>query len=367
MSETSLPHAILYESDGAYRPRIIRYQHRQGDSDNTSVFQKVYKDGTILNCVVGGEALGLVKPRQGADKYEPQYFDVYLCGVLSKLYPDGHDNIVLSVAHPPDALGHLEQIGSILGGKHTIIRPDGVKVHYSVKAIVPIDEPAGGAIRAMTSELRENSDLISVGDEFLVADFGGKISSIVQCRYMEDKSIKAFFNRDAVFEVGINDVKSEMNEILRFRHPTLFTRKVNEALIDEIIRNRGTAFLAGQRHDFTEEFQDASRVMLTAIENVYESVLNRAYTARFAFVTGGGGGLLFDVVRNTIFKQMSFLADYPNSIEMANARGAHYALRQTINNAQHLASYKKILSKPAALVTFDGGNSKSKGVSSDYQ
>jgi len=116
--EICIPHAVVFETDTQYRARVTRFKHRAGQMADTAVFQKYYKgknaDGSeyeeTKNCVVGMEALNSAVRVVGADKYRLGYFDVYVCALLLKMFPNGHDNIALSMAHPPDAIPYLSTV-----------------------------------------------------------------------------------------------------------------------------------------------------------------------------------------------------------------------------------------------------------------
>lgn len=368
--EFCIPHAVVFETDTQYRARVTRFKHRAGQMADTAVFQKIYKgknaDGTdyaeTKNCVVGMEAINSAVRVVGADKYRLGYFDVYVCGMLLKMFPEGHDNIALSMAHPPDAIPYLETMGQTLLGRHTVITPEGKTVKFVVKVVTPFDEPAGGAVRAITSEFRSN-DFVVAGDKILLVDIGGKISSITPCVLMANKTINTLFNYGEVFEIGIQNVQKDLEDILRSQHPALFTRQIPHSILDECIRKRGlNVTVQGRSKDFSEEYTQAVAPLINAVENIYISQMGRALDSRLIFVSGGGGGLIFDELRDTVFEQETYLADAYSSIHMANVRGIYYATAQYLESARH-GDFKSLFKKDLAVVCEDAGNSQNKGIS----
>lgn len=367
MSEVVLPHAIEHPSESTWRARVTRYKYRQSALKDTAVFQKIYANQS-LNCVVGSEVDGTNNSYRvtGADKYEQGRFDVYVAAILLKLFPEGHDNLMLSVAHPSDAIPYLDMMIKTIQGKHSLVLPDGSKVNYNIRAVAPFDESSGGVIRALTNEYAAyNPYDLTPGMKVLTVDIGGKISSMTPAILMDNNEVHPLFDDAVTFELGIQDIESALDIELRSHHPELFRRSVPKPIINQIILSSGRAIVGGDPYDFSEIFWLAANPLLTQIENIYITQMKKALEVVHFYGTGGGCGLLESTLKNEIFQGRSFsLADNAKSIHLANARGGYYALCQYVeaNRSQALRRLTE-KSTPLAFATIDAGNTNGKGIS----
>lgn len=361
--EAVIPHAIAHESDATYNPRLLRYAHRMAAMPDSAFFRSITKEG-VVNVAVGADVLarGKVTRVTGADKYRKGYFDHYVTAILTKLLPDGHPNIILGIAHPPDAIPLLGNINAALIGKHTIERYDSKRVTYNVRAIAPVDEPSGGLVRATTSRQSPPLDLIAPM-RVLIADFGGKVSSITPAMIYPNGDIMGLFDSGHVFYSGVQDVESALEAELRNTRPDLFTREIPPNIIAETIRNGGRQVgVFGEMHDFTEQFQNSVAPLIDAANNIYVSEMGMARDASRVYVSGGGGGLLFETLKTEVFRQQVFPADVLSEIHLANVRGVVYAMQQYVER-EHRRSLAKLFQAeyPPVIVAIDAGNSFGKG------
>lgn len=365
-AEIVMPHALRTETDSVYKARVTRYTHRQASMLDTVVFQSVYSD-YVQNCIVGREVAGNdLRLITGAEKYVPGYFDVLLKAMLLKIAPDGHSNIVLSIAHPPDATPQLDALIRLVGGKHTVIRHDGQKVSWNVMAVVPFDEPAGGLTRAMTTEYAAYNEFgLDPGDKVMIVDIGGKISSMTPALMVTSTECHTLWNDGSVFELGIQDVKDALDGELRALHPDVFRSRVPDMIVEKAIRGYGQTEVQGRAMDVKDAFNLAADSLLGAIRRVYVNDMRRAQDVTHIFISGGGGGLLENALREDVFDHTCSLADNLYSIHLANLRGGVYAFKQWVAANQNQPGLHRLFTKAQQplFVACDLGNSNLKGTS----
>jgi hypothetical protein len=361
--EVVIPHAIREVTESEFKSRGLRARHRAQVMKDSEVFAVLYADGE-RRFVVGQEVVqtgGAVR-LVGAEKYVQGYFDVYMLAMLSKLCASGHENIVLSIAHPPDAIPQVEKMLQTLVGKHRIIR-DGQEISYKISAAFPWDEPAGGIVRALTHPYAAyNANDLNVYDKVLIVDIGGKVSSITPAILGRGNEVETLFDDGTTFELGIQDVQGRLDMELRSLHPNVFKGNVPPTTIEEVLRGRGAAKIQGTTQHFDEAVALATNAILDQIEKIYVTKMRRALDARHVFLTGGGSGLL-EKQLNEIFEHGCSLADSSREINLANLRGGAYAFEQFLQVARE-RELKKLFGKSVTPRVFvlDLGNSFGKGM-----
>lgn len=361
--EACIPHAIAIETDAIFNPRLKRFSHRLGAMPDSTYFRYVTKEGKVN--VAAGEAVldrASVVRVTSADKYQRGYFEYYVAAILSKLLPDGYPNIFLGIAHPPDAIPLLDRIRDVLLGKHRIERHDGTLVTYNIRAIAPIDEPSGGLVRATTSQQSPRMDILEP-TKIAIVDVGGKIGSITPAMLYPNGEIMGLFDDGDVFYLGVQDVEQNLQALLRDTRTDLFTREIPRSIIATAISKGGKNVpVFGSPEDFSEQFGIVVSPLVDAISNIYVSQLGGMRDVGRVYVTGGGGGLLFDTLKNEVFRQQVFPADVLSEIHLANVRGVVYAMEQYVEREAKRSLAKLFTSEyPPVIVAIDAGNSFGKG------
>lgn len=361
MAETLIPHAVKFESDSAFKARVTRHTHRPSDYGSTAVF--------TLNghgCLVGEEAASLGRPTRitGPDKYVKGHLDVLLMAMLQKLAPDGHNNIILSCAHTTNSIPYISKIADAVRGRHVVTRYDNKQVGYHVRVLIPWDEPAGGLLRFMTHEgVGSQAQMVQPGDKILVIDIGGKISTMIPAIVQQDMQVTVQWSLGKPFAVGIQDVMETLESELRSLHPDVFTsRTVPESIMAEALLNNGLTHVRGREFDARIPYENAVGLLVTEIENVYVNDMNRGLDAAHIVITGGGGGLMFGALKDTVLDHPNvYLADYADTINFANLRGGEYATEQWLSvNADQVTALTSKHGQPLVVI-FDPGNTALKG------
>lgn len=359
MAETLMPHAIQFETESNFNARVMRQQYRPTAYGRTAIFSFNGR-----HCVVGEEALTKGRPVRitGPDKYHKGHLDVLLMAALQKLAPDGHPNVVLACAHTTDSVPYINRIAESVGGSHEVIRYDGKKVKYHVRAFVPFDEPAGGLIRFMTHDgSGSQAKLVQPGEKLLVIDVGGKVSTMIPAMVLDKMEVEPLWSQGVTFPVGIQDIIKVLAEEMRALYPDVFsTKSIPESILREAIMRRGYTSIRDDREVNVEDaYLSATGLLLTQLENVYVNDMDRGLEMRHIAITGGGGGTMFESLKAEVLQNdNTYLADYAESINFANLRGGEYALEKWVfQNADRLNKLVMKTGVAPLYMVFDPGNS----------
>jgi hypothetical protein len=349
--ELSLPHAIRYLTDSEFKNRQTRYKARPSQFGKTVLFKH---DGK--NILMGEEAAnGEVVRQIGPKKYVKGYFDHVVLGCLLKLFPDGHDNIILSYGHSADAIQYVEGINEMLKGLHTIERYDGQKVSFRIRARIPWDEPAGGLWRFLTKpDAAYNPHDLAPGMKIGVVDIGGGVSSFYPAMILEDGKPEILWNQGQPFGLGIQDVMHLLQEEMQSLEPELFrVRTIPESIRHEALRRSGITTVRNHDVDVTQAYNNATAKLLDGVRGVYDNKFDGGLDLNLIVVTGGGGGLLFNGLQIELGHDDIFLADNARTINFANMRGAAWATEVWAMEDRNLDKMKP----GTAIVVGDFGNS----------
>lgn len=332
--EILIPNAFLFENEAAFQDRLSRARYHRTDHDDTSIFRN-----NGANVVFGEEALRSGKPSQitGPDKYRVGVLDNMVIAALLKLVPDGYRNIVVACAHTSNAIPYIDKMSDALKQIREVIRDDGKTVRYSIRAFMPWDEPAGGLLRFFTRNEGAYSEKdIRPGDTVIIVDIGGRISSMYPAKVKSGMKVEILWQQGTPFPFGIQNITQTLEQELRHQYRDIFSTKsiphsiLTESLtaitIDDEGFPRHWARVRGDMIDVTQSVENAIGPMITQIQNVYVNDLNTGLNASHIVVTGGGGGLLFNILKQDILQHnYVYLADDADTIHFANLRGGEYA------------------------------------------
>lgn len=355
MPEVVMPHAVRFETDSTFHARTIRHKNRPSEYGDTSIF--AYEG---RNCIVGGEALSKGRPIRitGPDKYVKGHLDILLMAALQKLAPDGHQNVIIACAHTTDSVPYIDRISQAIGGKHKVIRYDGKAIDYVVRAMIPWDEPAGGLLRFMTHEgVGNQADMVEPGQKILVVDIGGKVSTMIPAKVLPGMKVQVLWGEGAPFPIGIQDIMKTLEGEMRALYPDVFSSKsIPDSIMKSALRNNGMTTVRNHPFDASQAVNNATGILLSELENVYVNEMDSGLDINHIVVTGGGGGLLFNSLQSEVLHHdFMYLADYTETINLANLRGGEYAMSLwCAENTRHMTSKT---GESALLMVFDPGNS----------
>lgn len=364
VKEVVIPHAVLVEPAASWKARGIRAKNHQSDYDefgSTSIFQKDDK-----NYVVGKEAnTNSTGRKSGPKKLERGWLDVLTMSLLTKLFPNGHDNLVIGCAHTIDTTSYVEQMAEALGGKHTIQYPDGESVNYIVRGMIPFDEPAGGLFRFMTRNKSEmNSADLTVGDRILVVDIGGKISTMIPAEILSGQRVRPIWSEGKPFTLGIQDVVTSLANEMHSLYPDTFkVRNIPQRILHDALRTNGTTMVYNQVVNVEQAVLNATAPLVDAMTGIFENDFESGININHVVITGGGGGLLFVSLKDDVVTPLAnytYLADHADTINLANLRGGEFAVAQWAAKNGHTVNQGKA-KMPLTYVVIDPGNSDLKG------
>lgn len=343
--EDVIPYAIQTPSDASYGARKTRAKYRTDAQDDSAVFEMRHRSNKeYMPYVVGEEATrgGQIKRVTGAGKYVEGVWDVAFCAKLLRHFPEGHNNIVLAIAHPPDAIPYVEQMMDLLGGVHKIRTIKGDELTYVVRHIVPWDEPSGALIRFIIRNSEAGNPVnLADGDYILVFDFGGKISSITPVRIGKNKTVKPLFDQAAVFNLGIQNVLKALEEELKSLYPDTFKE------FKDVPANILESALQLKKVKISNKWVDVSQAVLNAIapildrtQGIYVDRMEGGKNFSGIVVGGGGGERLFPYLANKrdgiLQHDFVYMAEEPGKLHLANLRGGMEALKVWVGDNQRL-------------------------------
>lgn len=358
--EIVMPHAVRFDTEASWKARKVRAANHQDDFSDigkTSIFER---DGRYV--VVGSEAnAGTVGRRSGPLKLEKGWLDLLLTAGLIKLFPNGHDNLVVGCAHTIDTTGYVESMAEAIGGVHNVKLANGKEVVYKVRAMVPFDEPAGGLFRFMQrNKQRLNEVTLNIGDKVLVIDIGGKISTMIPAEVLSGERVRINWDDGLPFDLGIQDVIKSLTEELHSLHPDKFrVRTIPDSILREALLTNGSCKVYNKIINVEQAVLNATAKLLDELSGVFMNGMENSLESNLVIITGGGGGLLFNQICESVItplKEWAYLADEPKTINLANLRGGEFALSQwAVNNSGKVN--QKGAKQPLTYMVMDPGNS----------
>ena len=329
-SEMQQLHEVVFPSDTEFNRMIKRSVERSVEYTGSTLLQKEYRDGSFVNAVIGSGTSGKrTSKRTGQTKYEKGYFDILLASALMKLLPNGHKNIWLALAQPPDAVLHNDVLREILGGFHKVNRVDGKTVSYNIKRLNFWDEPRGGMVRFMSINNAKRQDQripVLPGERVITIDIGGKISTMTMVGIGSDLSSTPLYEESTEpFDLGILNVLERFANELKDLHKDQFkvyntASAIPRDMLEQGIRY-GTIMWQGKPLDVSVAKENAVADILNQIETKYSEEMHGGGIAAHVVLTGGGSALLEDDLIEIVSHSSTHLADDASEIQFANLRG----------------------------------------------
>jgi len=326
-SAVVLPHAVRLEIPETFATTLARSSNslRGGESTDISMFE--YR-GNAVTVGENAEAIGAMPSKVGGEKYTRDYYGALFMALMLRLRPAGHENIRVMSLFPPGDINYMDEMMNSLGGKHTVKLVNGTIVTYVVKEVLSCDEPVGGLRNFLLAGDGVHYRIPSISSGLaLCVDIGGKISSLVPFRsdgwvdYSSAKSIDSGI-QDVMNRVGVGLVKQYKNNLPGIRGTGLpHDSSMRECLVTGVYQG------AGYDLDATAIVSDAAAGVLNSIRNLYINDLGGPRPYRYIIVTGGGGGLLFEQLKEHVLSfntERIFLShDNPEAMHLSNLFGAN--------------------------------------------
>lgn len=316
--EVLFPNAVYRETDSEFAQRKKRAVSRSGAFIETTLFSK---DGE--NFVIGMEAeRNIQSVRQtGPAKYNKGYIDLLMLAALYEINPRGSNNVIVAAARALNASEYTDKMMSAMLGNHEIVDYAGNVVKYTVRAVVPWDEPVGGLARYQFLTENNKESQIKGGEKVLVVDIGGRLSSIVPAQMSRTGQIHIFWKEAAPMQIGIQNVIESLHTELKGGYTDLFQVHAIPTSILQSVLMTDRAMIRGKEMSFEGYADRACQELLSTVKRTYKD-RGEGLDAQRIIVTGGGGGLMFNRLSDVFQHHFVRLADRPETINFANVRGS---------------------------------------------
>ncbi len=327
--ELVMPHALVEDNDGSrFRNVQMRYSHRDiGEKYDPDWFAF---NGSYYVAGVSAESQGLVSRLTGAAKYEGDYFRACLTAGLMYLLPDGHTNLHVFSSFPPEHASSMEKMIAALIGKWEVETTAGKANRYHVRSVQPFDEPLGGYIRAIT-----DADGIPYKDNHLekgstlVIDIGGKISNVL--RIAEGGRVQ--YGTARSFDIGIQDVERAFIDALKTDYPELRTKRSFDQSLIRAALATGRYQYKGEDINCVDAVLKSTTTIMNRLGRHYNQDFDDGDNDRHVLITGGGGGALFNLIKDTLKHKRMFAAENADAMHLANVRGGERLCRASLIRA----------------------------------
>ncbi|NJO20500.1 MAG: hypothetical protein HC838_11295 [Spirulinaceae cyanobacterium RM2_2_10] len=336
-------HGVVTLNDTEYDVECHRLK-QQGMRAESLVFQKVYKEDGVrvpINYMIGQRARERAQNKKGASKYIQGYLDALIYGVLLKLYPDGHDCLIVSVGHPAHLWQYASQIVNVVGGRHTLKTHDGREVKFNTVGVTTWDEPNGGSAWFLNGTSQEaffapdamggnggkfNFNDLSAALRIGVFDIGGTYTTVQAVEVERDHNrqwmIETTVDSSGDVDYGLNDVMEALKTELRTRHKDAFRSKdIPDHVLQDIIMT-GSAVVRGNTFDAGLAREEALYTIKSHLLGLFEDRLQNGLGISLFVLTGGGSAVL-----HAAFKSGDIIPVDPNVIVLAdrNIKDIRYA------------------------------------------
>lgn len=305
-------------------------------------------DRRVMYVAAGNSAHNYGTPMVMTDdiKYDYNlYWSKVVAANLLRLFPEGHNNIVIALAHPMKSIGQRELMMNLTGGTHTVETVSGKTVRFVVREVLPWDEPVGGAIAwavgATGDDLAYNKHGLRPGDMVMLADTGGGVSSMNRLQVDYDADDRLVFvpvynpRQSPTIEAGVVHVEQNLRDILlqdrsEFRG---MASNLDARMLSEGIRTGKITLSGGTVVDVSAEVRMAESVLLEPLFKTYNGAMAGGRPFRVIVGSGGGQHLYHERFIGELYKHGTVeLAAPLVAIHFANLIGGDVMMRQWIDS-----------------------------------
>ena len=348
--EVSVPHAFVELNEVGWKEAEASVRMNRSRKGSTHTFKLFNHEGrgkdrvdtsSYVSIGQGVMRSPMNRPLLGSNKYIKGGIDALLVALFCELfpvekYPDGHDNIILSVGVPPTEWQQQEVVRKLLHRKHRIQLPDGTKRSFSVRLVVIYDESVGGITYA-TSMKTKRDNVFKSGQRVLVIDAGGRLGSMSWVTIDDDG------NPNVDYDYGFKSIDGGSITIrneLRMSLKTLFPEELrgmrdidmDDDWLDEIIRTKRIILSGDVRNALdASDAVNNSLQYLSLLRDVYRNDFGSGRQAAHILLTGGTTAQIFDEMCQEL-GHMSIIPAAPlEEIWYANVRGGMLILVDSLN------------------------------------
>lgn len=341
--------AVIDESQWEQTCRRAKFNsHRFSDTLLFGVRSRAQnKDDRHMMYVAAGNSAGNYgAPMVMTDdiKYDYNlYWSKVVAANLLRLFPEGHNNIVIALAHPMKSIGQRELMMDLTGGTHTVVTVSGKTVKFVVREVLPWDEPVGGAVAwaigQTGDDLAYNKYGLRPGDMVMLSDTGGGVSSMNRLQVDYDNDSRLIFvpvynpRQSPTIEAGVVHVEQNLRDILlqdrsEFRG---MASNLDARMLSEGIRTGRITLSGGTAVDVSAEVRMAESVLLEPLFKTYNGSMAGGRPFRVIVGSGGGQHLYHERFINELYQHSTVELAAPLAvIHFANLIGGDVMMRQWI-------------------------------------
>ncbi|MBZ0279406.1 MAG: hypothetical protein K8L97_01615 [Anaerolineae bacterium] len=276
-------------------------------------------------------------------KYEYNlYWGKVVAANLLRMFPNGHENIVLALAHPMKSIGQRQLMMELTLGPHVVETMDGKTVRFVVREILPWDEPVGGAVAwacgGTGEDLVYNKYDFKPGDMVMLHDVGGGVSSMSRLQVDYDGNGKLMFvplynqRQSPTIEFGVVHVEEGLREILlqerkefRGMGPNLTPKMLSEGI------RTGFITLSNKPVDVRNEVMMAEAILIEPTFKAYNGSMAGGRPFRLIVCSGGGMHNYFERFKKELYNHETVEeAIAIENIQWANLIGGDEIMRQWV-------------------------------------
>lgn len=288
---------------------------RTGLSDPSPDYVKVNGKAYVVG--ESAERFGVISQRTGASRYTRDYYGVLAAASLARLYERSMEISVFG-SHPPgDAKFRQDLMESVAGDWEVEIL--GRKRYFRVKYANTFDEPVGGLMNVLLTEDGQHYQHTDInGGRSLVIDIGGFTTDWLAV----NPGGEVDYSLARSVPIGIKQVIEDFEESFRANNreavkdtPVLPPPRLRMAIATGVFHGGGRKYLC------KAEAEESTNLLLNQIADTYQRIAGGALSWDSIILTGGGSGLLQEILIPILNHEKIILADEVDSIHLANVRG----------------------------------------------
>ena len=297
-------------------------------------------------------------PLLGSSKYIKGGIDALLVTALlellpSDIFPEGHDNIILGIGHPPTEFMQTAHMARLVQPKagHNVKLPDGTKRKFIVRATMAFDEIFGGLMH-MQSTMNTNGQMrdpvsgqfkpnpLKSDDRILMLDAGGKLGSMGWVKYHGGNNFEPLHDSFVPIEGGMitirDSIRNELSAEFISELRGVTHQDMTDGYIDRILKT-GKLVISGDHEKAIDvtELLGRSLGYLRTLRKIY-SDFSSGRTANHVILTGGTISVLYDEIAEELgHGSILPVADFED-INFANMEGGIHIVLDTLRSRNAL-------------------------------
>jgi len=308
--------------EGSFRSaHAILADHQYENITSRPSYSGQYMRINGLPVVFGEQAErhNLQTKKQGAARYSPDYYGLYVAAALADAYPSGGGEIFVYASYPPGHYPHRAALLRAALGTYEIETIHGKRVYRVVEGNA-FDEPLGGVMNLILNEAGnayQRSD-INAGDN-LVIDIGGYTTDLLSIRrggeidYALMTSIPLGVNQ--IINDAMNSIAAAYPDLSRRTGGTLPIERVRAAIETHEFRASGRAY------NVEDLIDEAVFQLINSFAGIYQAQAQGGLPYDNIILTGGGAVMLYDHLVPVLDHGSIVLAEDRDAIHLANVRG----------------------------------------------